>query len=321
MTNRQQRMRHAGRIEKVDMCPVCGASDVADTGRARPPREGSEGIGRFADSRIMRCGRCGLFYVEPRPRFSDEDCRWMYAGGYFVWRNAYWHRREAREIEQRLRRLMELAPSAGTFLDVGCGGGAAIEAAARAGLRPTGIDVSDNRRPGLPAHEFLSGDLCSLARDGRLKGRYDLVYMNSVLEHLYDPPAHLRCAARLLADGGCIFLGVPNEASLRSRFRRFLVKRLLPRGVSPGIMPLRRPYHLWGFTPESMRLAVRSAGLSVADLRMRTGCFVFLRNPAFSRGFLLEALTAPAAVTGAAMRDGYYLELYARGPGGGQEPD
>src|SRR5262245_20556113 len=98
----------------------------------------------------------------------------------------------------------------GRLLDVGCGGGHFMAAAAERGWRPLGADLSPEacvatrRLTRLPAVE---ADAAALPfRDGTL----DAVTLVSVLDHTTQPRAAVREAARVLRPGGVLVVRVPN---------------------------------------------------------------------------------------------------------------
>jgi len=295
-------------------CVACGCERQKDTGRLRPPARAGLSIERFADRRVVSCRRCGLLSVRPPLALTAEDCRQMYDGGYFVWGGPLWARCEAREIRQRLARLLALRPGARTFLDVGCGRGAAMREAGRLGLRAVGQEVSDNRAADARGCGFFLGELAEMAGQERHRGAFDLVYMNSILEHVPDPAGLLASARRLIRPGGALYVGVPNEASLRKRAQGLLRKALSGPGVAARIAPLRPPYHLWGFSPRALDALLRRAGFRPRAALTRSGLMDFARNRPASRGFVLELLGAVPALADAACGSGYYLEVFCEAP-------
>jgi 2-polyprenyl-3-methyl-5-hydroxy-6-metoxy-1,4-benzoquinol methylase len=123
---------------------------------------------------------------------------------------------EADEIKwltanQRLKRLLPKARP-GRWLDVGCSSGWFVEAARGAGIEAEGIDLSATaveaaRRRGLPV-------FCSTIEDFVPGHLYDTVTAFDVLEHVLDPYGFLHSVRRMLAPGGVVCLGVPNQGGL-----------------------------------------------------------------------------------------------------------
>ena len=99
---------------------------------------------------------------------------------------------------------------------------------------------------------------------------FDVIYVNSVLEHVSEPEAFLRECRRLLRPGGVVFILVPNEDSLYNDFRH-VVFRLLGKRTSSRISPFRTPYHFQGFTSTSLRLLFEQTGFRVLSLAVGSG--------------------------------------------------
>lgn len=102
------------------------------------------------------------------------------------------------------------------YLDVGCGLGHSLVAAAKAGLEGVGIESSAEcieigRRNGLdirPVDAFPQGE------------RFALVSFWESLEHIGDPGGALGAAAAVLEDDGLLALTVPNQLSPPVRAQR-----------------------------------------------------------------------------------------------------
>jgi SAM-dependent methyltransferase len=121
--------------------------------------------------------------------------------------------------EWRGRALAARLPLSGRILEVGCGTGGLLVAAARRGLGIEGADIASRwlvvagarlRAAGVPAR-------LTPADAGRLPwpdATFSAVVADSVLEHLDDPAAALCEWARVLEPGGMLLLWSPNRWSL-----------------------------------------------------------------------------------------------------------
>ncbi len=183
-------------------CPLCGE------GEHRPWLE-KDG---FA---IVRCGACGLTYVNPR--LTAEALRTLYHGqaisptDYYV-RTA---EQDGRSFAARVK-LIERYRDPGTLLDIGCGPGTFSAVARERGWQTVGLDLN----PQSVAHcESLGLDVvCDGFPSARVSGRqFDVIVMNDFLEHVPDPVAVLRAAKALLASGGVIFISTPDIGSIMAR--------------------------------------------------------------------------------------------------------
>ena len=116
--------------------------------------------------------------------------------------------------EMRLDMLGELAPRAGSVLDIGCGRGALLNALAWIPRR-VGIDPDATAAPyWLPTGkvEYIHAELAEYAAKGQ---QFDVVMAWHVFEHVRDIRAALRQALKLTAPGGHLIGEVPIGIRLR----------------------------------------------------------------------------------------------------------
>lgn len=221
--------------------------------------------------RIGRCGACGLVYVDPTAFFAPTDEFAEMSKGFEY--TEYMHQPVSDEIaaferRQLLSNAKEIAQLRGSnghgsdaaagplrYLDVGCGSGASVRAAADLGWSAVGLDLD----PQLIAEgrEGLGVDIrcTSILESGLPDAAFDLIKLRDVMEHLPDPYEVLVEIRRLLAPGGLALLVTPNEAGLATRTKVALRR---PRRVVATVPP---PHHLHSFAPATMARILRRAGL------------------------------------------------------------
>lgn len=216
---------------------------------------------RIGTYRIVQCPRCLL----ARTCGARLDPAAFYDDAYFMDPGApkgysdYLALAVAMERthEARLRRLRRLAPAAETVLDCGCGPGFFLRAAARAGLRTCGIEVSafaaryGREQLGQPV---ITGpiDAEHVAAAG---GPFDLITMWDTIEHLHEPASALRLLAGRLRPGGVLALSTGDVGSLAARAS----------GARWHLFSL--PEHLWFFSVPSLRRLLARAGLREIGVR------------------------------------------------------
>ena len=204
---------------------------------------------------LGRCDGCGLVFSPAiwRPGVNGQmesdwfDADWNAGDSAWVRRFEQWN------IGKTLARLGALNVRAGRLLEIGPGTGSLLVAARRAGFDVQGCDLS----PGIcrqitattqiPMH---CGPIDTIAE----AGRFDVVVLNHVLEHVEHPVEFLRELSRLLKPGGVAHIAVPNVSSWEARLRGW------------GSY---EPYHLSYFTPETLAETVQKAGL--VSQRLTTG--------------------------------------------------
>jgi SAM-dependent methyltransferase len=241
-------------------CAICGAAAASVVHRDSVPRLDNT-------FELVRCLRCGLTRVDPAP--TEEALRGYYeayaehmaAAGRTIMSDAEALARARADISD-LERLR--AP--GRLLDIGCGGGHLLRAAAQRGWQVFGAEtgtaaVTALRRefgreriwPADAGVRDLTADLNS----------FDAIVLRHVLEHVRDPGAMLRRARELLARGGILLCEVPDVNALRIRLRRRALMGQL---------------HLWHFSAHSLDALLARCGFGVEEI-----CFRDHRGPAATR--------------------------------------
>lgn len=243
----------------VPPCPICASthSAVEDVQTPEQICEGwrqlgveltstsQESFGGVQEIRRYRCSHCGLAHFDPvlpgngafysdlqrqlpdyyqptRPAF-DRALKWAAAQGY-------------RGV-----------------LDVGCGSGAFLDQAARAGLQTAGLDlnpdgVAECRKRGHDVHQRTAAAFFSEWPDRR----FDLVTSFEVMEHVPGPAGFFASAATLVRPGGGLVVSVPNDGGLPG------LARLIPHQWPP--------HHLTLWRRRNLEDLARQNGLEVVAL-------------------------------------------------------
>lgn len=200
-------------------CRLCGEPAlVTVAGFSELPRVTSDCKPWPAGGRLARCTACGGVQKLDDAEWRRETER-IYAD-YTIYFQAGGAEQSVFEAtsgaassrsSQIIGRLWEarLIGDRGHLLDVGCGNGAFLRAAA-AGLPEwtlAGTELSDKVRaavlaiPGVAA--FYAGEV------DQVPGRFDLISLLHVLEHVPDPAGFLRVLGEKLTDAGALFIEVP----------------------------------------------------------------------------------------------------------------
>jgi 2-polyprenyl-3-methyl-5-hydroxy-6-metoxy-1,4-benzoquinol methylase len=157
--------------------------------------------------------------------------------------------------ESALASILWLAPSErGALLDVGCGAGNFLQKMSGLGWSVQGVEP-DPAAAHTARARGLSVATGTLEDAAFPDGRFDVVTLNHVIEHLRDPLATLRECARVLAPGGRVLVVTPNAASDGART------------FGGSWMAWDPPRHLVVFTPGSLDRLMRAAGFPAIEVR------------------------------------------------------
>jgi len=243
----------------IGTCPVCDS--VLSLTKCKTSPYPSESASKDVPKRIIFCNYCGLGIADPMP--SDEALARLYND------SNYWSKVKsvvcprkqpifpalARSrwslIQSHLDRIKE-KPDGLKILDIGAGFGylgivaanssevvldeyCAVEPdpKVRSALEDIWPDVGNNCR------------LKTFAEFEEVTGRYDIVVLSHLLEHVKDPMDYIKRSSMQVPDNGFIFVDVPNRDDL----------------FKADVFP-----HLFFFSLESLRLLLKQVFINVVDL-------------------------------------------------------
>jgi 2-polyprenyl-3-methyl-5-hydroxy-6-metoxy-1,4-benzoquinol methylase len=237
-------------------CPVCGIPPSKFLGR-RGGTAHRQQLG--VECQVWQCGNCGLIFPNPMP---------LPVGGpeqhYAVPPEEYFRNHDPTDREAYAQLLMEhlrsMGVDKGKLLDVGAGRGELLRVARQEGWDATGIETSPTFAEYAARYSGAEVIQKSLEECAFPEGTFDAVVLGAVLEHLYNPGEVVREIARILKPGGALFIDVPNEAGLYFKLGN-LYQRLRRRDWVVNLAPTFEPYHVFGFTPKSLRALLAKNGL------------------------------------------------------------
>jgi SAM-dependent methyltransferase len=207
------------------------------------------------------CRRCGLSFLWPQPTTSDlmEYYRFeSFAEPTYSLSSAYGSFRISLCL-QALSEIEKLRGGPGKMLDVGCSQGHMLEAALRRGWEVKGFEIDratatkTSARLGVPVEV---GDGVELLDTPDL---FDLIVMSHWLEHVANPRLALVRAQKCLAEGGFIFLRIPNASSRIAKLTGSYWSWFTP------------PGHVTYFSPETLRTLAEGCGFTVLKLSTEDG--------------------------------------------------
>jgi SAM-dependent methyltransferase len=250
-----------------------------------------------SDLRFVMCRSCGLVRTDPLPSrealclYYNTRYRRDYKG---VTEPRLKHVYRAGHLAiSRFKELREFLPAGGDVLDVGSAGGEWLFILRAAGFAARGIEIDLGYAQHAIRELRVQVSVQSIWEADFPSSQFGAITMFHVLEHLPDPVESLGRCAGWLRDNGNLIVEVPNIASVHQHpSKRF------------------HAAHLFGFTPESLELAARRAGL----LRVRITVDEYERNIlAVFRRDSREHQRTPASKFRAAHRiGGSVLQYYLR---------
>jgi|HubBroStandDraft_2_1064218.scaffolds.fasta_scaffold06781_4 SAM-dependent methyltransferase len=235
-------------------CLICDAST-------------SRSVWQRNNLRIDECAGCGVIFAAEKP--SEQELMSRYDGDGLItdrpdpnlFRPGSPPLWKKKEHERLLDHLVLQGCVSGELLDVGCFSGLFLEHAHARGFSVVGVE------PNRDAYLYVTRFLKFEVSHGSLKAarfpasRFSVVTFQDVIEHVPDPVSDLQESLRILRPGGLLLLTTPNVRGLIQRFVK--AKRRL--AGQPWCPIDDVPWHLWGFTPQTMANCLTRAGFTVKE--------------------------------------------------------
>ena len=158
-----------------------------------------------------------------------------------------------------LQQAEALTGGKGNLLDIGAGRGELLRAARQEGWSVTGIEPSPAFADYATRYSGAEIRREPVERCRFKDNSFDVVILSAVLEHLYNPDEVIKEIARILHPGGALYVDVPNEDGLYFRIGN-LYQKLRGRDWVVNLAPTFSPFHVFGFSPKSLRSLLSKHG-------------------------------------------------------------
>jgi len=172
---------------------------------------------------LYQCQNCGFQFFNPKLAGDEQFYDGLHTG------RADYYAPDRPENKRNASFAIEHGYK--SILDVGCGVGFALDTAKSAGLKTYGIELS---RAALTiasgkGHTVFSDLLENLTSEW--EGKFDMISLNQVLEHVPDPAGLVRQCVRFLSPRGVIATAVPSATGVL-RFAPWLPANWPPHHIS-----------------------------------------------------------------------------------------
>lgn len=283
-------------------CLLCGSPRL----RRRKLFERLLGFTDRTEAQVLECRGCGFRFLFPQ--ITEERLRDFYSMGYFTGQadrssedlpppDTQVYEDFLVERFDKFRATLDLclahAPSARRILDVGAATGEFLQLARSRGLEVSGIEISEYASRFAAERHGLELHLGTL-EDFRPSGRFDIIHLNHVLEHLNEPRRAVERLRELLDDGGIIYVEVPMQFHLIER----AAYQVLGREREFSLFSVHHPVF---FTPRTLVRLFQDHGLRCRFLRLfDPRRYPVKTAPAFAKAAVWRLL--------ASMGQGNYIE-------------
>jgi SAM-dependent methyltransferase len=216
--------------EALRPCSVCGRPLALRIDRVRDYISGE-------DFTVSECAGCGLGVTVPAPARLEAYYGRAYYGNRHSITASYCARRRRRVVASLFG-----GHESGRLLDVGCGDGAFLAAARRAGWDVTGTEIA-------PAPRVEEVPVCATLEEAARRGPYRCITAWHVIEHAPDPAGMVNALGAMIEPDGALVLAVPDFGGWQARLFR------------GAWLHLDAPRHLFHFTRPVLARLLDGAGL------------------------------------------------------------
>jgi ubiquinone/menaquinone biosynthesis C-methylase UbiE len=230
----------------VVSCPICGHTDFTSFLVCIDYTVSQE---KFS---LAKCSTCNLVITTPRPDHKD-------LGGYYESDDYISHTSKASTFADKLYLLArsftlknkrtlaaKLQPEKGNLLDLGCGTGDFLSTCMKDGWKAFGVEPNGNAR-----ELALQKGITTVSSLEEVKGRFNLITLWHVLEHVPDLNETLDKLYSLLEPKGTLLIAVPNHTSLDGALYK------------ENWAGYDVPRHLWHFDQQNMEQLLLNHKLSL----------------------------------------------------------
>lgn len=291
-------------------CPLCNNSESQKIGRGKTNSISNKLIDK--EYEVVKCKNCQFYYVAPKISFNDEQWAELYNSEYFNNQSDWLIKKRAQELTKRLNKASSFISSSKKLkmLDIGAGEGNVLIEGLKRDWDVTGIDIVDNRLT-LAKDPKISFMKARFLEQDFSEDTFDIIYLDSVLEHVLYPKEYLLKARKLLKKGGIIYIGVPNEDCLFNDIRKIIFYFIGRKKISTKIKPFDSPYHVVGFNINSLKFMFNKTNLHIKYLRNFGRKFDFLNSSPTNKAFWISLIfLLPIEFIGKWIGRDIYFEVY-----------
>lgn len=260
-------------------CIICGSED-----KEKLPFDEHYYKDKFYP--LVKCLNCGLFYrsLQPDkkiiqklyedPFYFDSEYRGGVENSYVE--NEKTYLKEAKRFIKKIKKYKR----SGKLLEIGCAGGYFLKAARKAGYDVMGVEISKEMC------DFANNRLRLKVLNGFFEDidfgseKFDIIYGAHVLEHMFNPLDSLKKIKKMLKPDGILVIEVPatfNYSMIGVLLGGFKVFKNALKGkikfdkkffwYIPQKFETKKspPYHLFEFTPKTIRNLFRKAELNIIE--------------------------------------------------------
>jgi len=161
--------------------------------------------------RVVKCRNCGLVYVNPQP--EEDEIEKFYEGHqkFYIKRYPTKLKSKLREARREINRIKRILPykKGIRLLDIGCGCGFLLKEGKSLGWEVTGIEICEEEVE-FAIKQFGVNVIKGNFLDLNIEGKFDVITMFDLIEHLTNPSECFKKCYSLLKENRFLIIATPD---------------------------------------------------------------------------------------------------------------
>lgn len=203
---------------------------------------------------FVKCEKCGFVFVYPTPSIKTQQEYYdkEYKSGLYKLVGDTENLRKKLN-QRRFSEISKYSPK-GNLLDIGCGAGFFLDAAAEQGLSVYGVELSTEAASKTRQRHknIFNGPLENAKYQDSF---FDVVAIFDLIEHVLDPDITIKEIHRIVKPGGLIIFTTPDISSWHARIMGKYWYQINPH------------QHLFYFSPHTMKKILEKNGFTVVEIK------------------------------------------------------
>ena len=235
-------------------CPLCGSENISVFLKA------TDHLLTLESFKIFKCRSCSFLFTQDVPD-ADEIGKYYHSQDYVSHSdtrkglmNKLYHFGRTIMLKKKYRMVNKVVKGK-NLLDIGCGTGYFPAFMKRRGYDVTGVETDQKARAFAEKEFGIRVYSPADFINHKLEGKFDVITLWHVLEHLDDFNLYLEKMLEQLSPGGSLVIALPNCSSLDARhYKASWAGYDVPR-------------HLWHFTPATLKILAENHGLKIRKMK------------------------------------------------------
>jgi 2-polyprenyl-3-methyl-5-hydroxy-6-metoxy-1,4-benzoquinol methylase len=206
---------------------------------------------------VVKCRKCGLVYVNPRPLDHGPESEVVEDELYTRYIREYVKHRKGHNLRsiKILHEILKFKPAKGKLLEIGCAAGFFLDTAKKMGWCAEGLEPEAINAEYANKQLNLNVKISPIESVAYPENHFDVIVALNVLSHLSNPKKFFKKISSMLKNDGIFVFETGNKGAMKLKKKaEILGEHWLT------------PEHLYHFSESSLALLLKNVGFRVKSL-------------------------------------------------------